>query len=411
MNIVHVNNQYQLGGAETVMRQLQHGLREAGHESSIRVAWGKSYAVGKSVKPFYPRLLSRLSHSRFHSLAEALAPRVAWMDRAFRRLADSRAELVHLHNFPGDYASIEALAFLANRKPLVWTFHAFWGITGGCDHPRECLRYQEACGECPHLGEWPLGELDSTAGQLRLKLEQLANAPITVIAPSRHLAEKVRTSQVGSRWRVVEIPNGVAPGRFSFRRKHDPAFRKSLGLDPDALIVLVVNRNFKDPNKGFPLISEALSGIDRQGIQLVLAGQASEWAAAELSRSVACVDAGYITDRDRLAELYEAADVFLFASAAENFPCVILEAMSSKCCVVATPTSGVTEQIEHQKSGLLASEISGEALGCALKEALADPQARMRLGDAARLRVEQEFSEELMVARHIELYRNVLPAP
>ena len=41
---------------------------------------------------------------------------------------------------------------------------------------------------------------------------------------------------------------------------------------------------------------------------------------------------------------------FLFASPAENFPCVILEAMASACCVVATPTSGVTEQIEDGRN-------------------------------------------------------------
>ena len=109
-----------------------------------------------------------------------------------------------------------------------------------------------------------------------------------------------------------------------------------------------------------------------------------------------------------MAKYFEAADIFLFASLAENFPCVILEAMSAKCCVVATPTSGVTEQIAHGKSGYLANEISGESLGEVLREALSQSVERSAYGNAARLRVEQEFSEAVMVDRYLSLYQETL---
>ena len=408
MKIALVNNQYQLGGAETVVRQLHCGLRKAGHDSRLHVAWGKTYPKGEFVVPFYPRLLSHLDMSRFHDIVDTLAPRTVWTDRAFRKLARSRSEIFHVHNFHGDYASIQSLAHVAHRKPVVWTFHAFWGITGGCDHPRKCMRYNEACGDCQHLNEWPLGEEDTTAEQLASKLEHLAPAPLTIVSPSQHLAEKVGNSQVGRQWRVVHIPNGVDPTQFSFARKHDPEFRKSLGLDPDATIVLIVNRNFKDPNKGFGLITEALSTVDPKGVQIVVAGQASIYAVNRIPEEFKVVDAGYIESRYQLAELFEAADIFLFASAAENFPCVILEAMSSKCCVVSTPTSGVTEQIQHRKSGYLAFSLSASSLADALNEALANPDVRLNCGENARCRVEAGFSEEGMIARHIELYQDLL---
>ncbi|MEI6349877.1 MAG: glycosyltransferase [Verrucomicrobiota bacterium] len=406
MHVTLVNNQLQLGGAETVVSQLHRGLRKAGHESFVRVAWGKSYPRGEGIEPLYPRRLSRLSHTRLHSLVEFFAPRAAWIDRAFRALGDGLADVIHVHNFHGDYASIEALADLANRKPVVWTFHAFWGITGGCDHPRECLRYQKACGQCPHLGEWPLDLVDRTEEQLRAKLERLAPAPLTIIAPSRHLAGKVRNSPVGQQWRVVEIPNGVDPDRFGFARKHDPEFRKLLKLNPAATVILVVNRDFRDPNKGFAMVAKALAGIDPANVQILLAGQASDWAAAQLPR-FSCIDAGYVRSPERMAEWFEAADVFLFASAAENFPCVILEAMSSKCCIVSTPTSGVTEQIEHGSTGFLATEISGKSLGEALDEALSGDAGRLAIGENARRRVEQKFSETVMLTRHIDLYHDL----
>jgi len=87
---------------------------------------------------------------------------------------------------------------------------------------------------------------------------------------------------------------------------------------------------------------------------------------------------------------------------------VILEAMASTCCVVATPTGGVVEQIEDRRSGLLASAISGEALGVALREALADWALMRETGAAARERVIREFSADRMLRRYLELYREVL---
>ena len=202
MNIAFVNNQYQLGGAETVIQQLRAGLSRAGHGSRLHVAEGKSYPTGEGVAPLYPRWLSRLSHSRWHAWVERFWPRFAWTDRSFRALAHDSADLIHLHNFHGNYATVQSLAWLARAKPVLWTFHAFWGITGGCDHPKACSRYQEACGHCPQIGQWPIGEKDETAEQLRQKRAGLREAPLRIIAPSRHLAARVRESQVGRRWEI-----------------------------------------------------------------------------------------------------------------------------------------------------------------------------------------------------------------
>jgi len=396
MKVALVNNQLQLGGAETVMHQLHKGLLGEGHESRLYVAGGKTYPRG--VAPLYPRLLSRLDHSRFHSLTERLFPRYAWTDRRFRGLAQDDADVVNLHNFHGNYASIASLAHVAAHKKLVWTFHALWGVTGGCDHPRGCLRYQEKCGACPQLGQWAVGPVDHTAQQLQEKLDRLSALPLHIVAPSRWLADIVRASQVGRSWKVHSIPNGVDPAQFSA-----PAERSA-----DRVTILVVNRDFADEQKGYGIVKQALSMIDPAGKRIVLAGHASGPAADALSHTFDCRDAGYVRDRDALARLFAEADIFLFASPAENFPCVVLEAMASECCVVATPTGGVVEQIEHGHSGLLATVISGEALGESLLAALADGALRRQLGQAARERVLAHFTEARMVRSYLDLYREII---
>lgn len=403
MKILHVNSLLQHGGAETVMRQLLRNFPEA----SVAISSAKTYPPG--VHPLYPRLLARLYHSRFHALVERFAPRNQWTDRAFRRLVNYPCDLIHLHNFHGYYATIDSLAAVARAKPLVWTFHALWGITGGCDHPRDCRRYFEACGECPQLNKWPLGPIDNTPQQLAAKKAQLSPLPLHVISPSRWMAQVIRESPVGRRWRVHCIPNAVdaeflriADARFASRR------------ETNRLRILLVNRNFGDEQKGFSIAREALREFaaaagesPEKRPKLTLAGVRSEWAAGELPEWE-CEALGYISEPTALAEIYSQADLFLFASPAENFPCVVLEAMAAGACVVATPTGGVVEQIEHGVSGLLARDISGPALAEALARACQNSDERKALAAAARDRVQREFSEPVFAEQHRELYQGIL---
>ncbi len=396
MNILLVNSQWRLGGAETVVKQLRRGFPNSG----LVVADGKTFPA--HVQPLYPRWMARLHHSRLHGLLERLAPRAEWTDRAFRQLADAPCDLIHLHNFHGRYASVESLAYVARRKPVVWTFHALWGVTGGCDHPRDCRRYLDACGDCPRLGQWPLTAQDDTAEQLALKLDHLSSVPLHVIAPSRWLAEIVQSSRVGRHWHVHHIPNAV-----------DAEFAALLEKTPQPArnepTILIVNRNFRDAQKGFSIVQSALAEWTGLRPHLLLAGENSDWARECLS-GWSCESFGYVSDPAILARLHRAADIFLFASPAENFPCVVLEAMAAGSCVVATPSGGVKEQLQDGVTGILAGDISGHALSAALRQAIDDGDLRRRVGEAARIFAAQEFGEAVFFERHQRLYAEILAA-
>jgi glycosyltransferase involved in cell wall biosynthesis len=123
-----------------------------------------------------------------------------------------------------------------------------------------------------------------------------------------------------------------------------------------------------------------------------------------------CESVGYVTEVETLARLHRAADIFLFASPAENFPCAVLEAMAAGSCVVATPTGGVVEQIEDGVSGILAQEVSGPALGQALLRALNNLSLSRSMGEAARARVVRDFNETLFLDRHRKVYAEILAA-
>jgi glycosyltransferase involved in cell wall biosynthesis len=167
---------------------------------------------------------------------------------------------------------------------------------------------------------------------------------------------------------------------------------------------LVVNRNFQDPQKGFAMVREALYAVDPKGLELTLVGLNSSWAIQQLHSGFQTRDLGYVADRERLAQLYAESDIFLVASPAENFPCVILEAMASGCCVVATPSGGIVEQIADGQTGFLGSAISGEALAEALGRALKSRADLHDFGLRARREVVEKFSEDQMIESHQRVY-------
>ena len=389
MQVLLVNNQLRLGGAETVVHQLWSRIPG----SRLLVA----EAYDPRVEVMYPRILSRINHSRFHNLIEKRFPIFKWANRHFSRLGDDPADIIHIHNFHGTYATVEALANLVRVKRVVWTFHGLWGVTGGCDHPKGCRRYLEQCGNCPQLGLWPIGEIDRTANELSRKLKALAGLPLQVIAPSRYFVEVIRSSQIGRRWSVHHVPNGIDPKKFN------PAQAAS-----GRLKVLIVNRNFQDPHKGFSMLNQALSMVDPGGFDLTLIGMNSDWAIRQLKPRFKARDLGYVTDQKALVRVYGESDIFLFASPAENFPCVILEAMASGCCVVATPSGGVAEQIVDGENGLLAEAISGPALAGALTRALKSRDEILSIGRNARRTVIERFNEDTMIESHLRLYRTLM---
>jgi glycosyltransferase involved in cell wall biosynthesis len=140
-------------------------------------------------------------------------------------------------------------------------------------------------------------------------MQALAGAPLCIIAPSKYVLNAIRESRVGRNWKLYHVPNGINSRRFTPRQN----FGKKLEL-------LVVNRNFKDPQKGFETMKDILSRIDRREFELTLVGSNSDWAAKGVKRGIEARNVEYLYDQETLARLYGESEIFLFASPAENFP-------------------------------------------------------------------------------------------
>ncbi|QDU50420.1 glycosyltransferase [Gimesia panareensis] len=114
---------------------------------------------------------------------------------------------------------------------------------------------------------------------------------------------------------------------------------------------------------------------------------------------------GHRTDVDQLFPLFE---VFELASDFEGQSNSIMEAMSYGIPVVASDIPPNRELVAHGETGFLTSV--GDSTGFAqyAERILADPQLAQDLGNAARKRMQEEFSVAKMVKGYAKLYREVL---
>ncbi len=103
---------------------------------------------------------------------------------------------------------------------------------------------------------------------------------------------------------------------------------------------------------------------------------------------------------DELAEL----DVLVHSSTVpEPFGQVVLEGMAAGLPVVAAAAGGPAELITDGADGLLVTRNDAKALAAALERLAADPDLRLRLGNAARER-SRAFTPAATASRMLEIY-------
>jgi glycosyltransferase involved in cell wall biosynthesis len=154
-----------------------------------------------------------------------------------------------------------------------------------------------------------------------------------------------------------------------------------------------------DPRKGIRTAVRALADLP-DAATLTVVGGGDEAHRAELEALIAKLGVGKRVrfethPRDRLADVYAAADAVLFPVIwAEPWGLVPLEAMSVGRPVVATGTGGSGEYLEHERNCLLFEPVDDPAaLAAAVRRLGDDDLLRSRLVEAGR-ETATRFTEE-----------------
>lgn len=213
---------------------------------------------------------------------------------------------------------------------------------------------------------------------------------------------------------------GLAPQRGSvifpsakamfFDTPKDPARRRALRtrhqIPEDAVVSFTSAR--LDPIKGHIFQIHALQHLLAQQphskLMCVWAGEGDARAQLEAEVRTRKLQGRirFVGQQHDVLGWLDAADIFTLTSLSEGMPIAIMEAMARELPVVATPVSGIPEELADT-GRLLAdphTNASGAVVGLvtAWNELTRKRETRLQLGRAARTRAEQHFRVERMTA-------------
>ena len=419
MKILLLSTYDRAGGAEKVALDLYRSYREGGHDVRLLVRYKRTKDDGVfEVDPYQQTLpwaplcaaleqcVRRFSRFRGQYRLVDWLRRTAWPQRwvdhwrgvedfnhpYFWHLLDEpgwRPDVIHAHNLHGDYFDLRALASLSQRIPVVWTLHDTWAFTGHCGYFIDCERWRTGCGNCPDLGRYPAILRDGTAENWERKRQIYTRSRLAVATPSRWLMGCVEQSILHP-WRKRVIPNGV--DLTVYRPGDQRQARDALGLPQNAFICMFIASTVShtNPYKDYTTIERAVQMVAEQvpvtDLMFVCVGGSSKAVADSRFRYT-----GYVADPHRVALYYQAADVLLHAANAENFPCVILEALACGTPVIATAVGGIPEQVVDGQTGFLVSRRDAEAMAQHTLCLFQDRDMRRQMGHKAALRAEEHY--------------------
>jgi glycosyltransferase involved in cell wall biosynthesis len=107
-------------------------------------------------------------------------------------------------------------------------------------------------------------------------------------------------------------------------------------------------------------------------------------------------------------ELFRKAAVFVLPSHTENLPLVILEAAAAGLAIVTTPVGAIPEILQDGDTAVFVPPGDAGKLRDALRNVLANPGFRQRLGENARVIFRQKFSRERIMGSLDAVYQRAL---
>jgi glycosyltransferase involved in cell wall biosynthesis len=199
------------------------------------------------------------------------------------------------------------------------------------------------------------------------------------------------------------IPNGVETETF-----YPPQNRRTRSPEEPVKIISVTRLLER---KGLHHLMEAIAKPTALNVQLDIVGTGSyEQQLRDKCRALGLKNRirfkGFVR-REALPALYRNADLFVLPSQTESFGLVFAEAMACGLPILATSVGGIPELVRDGVDGYLVKPAHPGELRKLLKFFISHPYAGLKMGEAARLRIEEHYSWRSIATQYLEKYQEV----
>jgi glycosyltransferase involved in cell wall biosynthesis len=264
------------------------------------------------------------------------------------------ADIIIIHWAIGGFLNLKGYEYIFElKRPVIIFMHDMWNITGGCHYSMGCNNYIRGCLECPIFRN----KSTIARNQLRKKSKVFSKYENVVIAaPSKWLTNCAMQSVICNGKTILHLPNIIDTKIFKpFNKLSAKAI---LSLNPDKKVLAFGAKTGPDSQyKGWEYMLEAVKILKKyktdQDFQILIFGSEYDNTIAE-SLPYQSVFTGYLYDDYALNIVYNAVDVFIVPSIADNLPSTILESQACGTPVVGFEVGGIPDMIIHKKNGYLA---------------------------------------------------------
>jgi glycosyltransferase involved in cell wall biosynthesis len=417
MKILILSTFERTGGAAVAANRLMKALRKEGHDAKMLVcnkqtddlnvltlntSWWKKQInfIRKAYERWVIFVHNRFSRKNLWSVSIANTG-----TDISRHPLVKEADIIHLHWINQGFLSLPDIKELVNSgKPIVWTLHDLWAGTGICHYPGNCIKHETACKHCEMLSGYFLLDLSQ---HVFIKKQKTNLHLITYVGCSRWIAEKAKQSALLKNAEINSIPNPIDTKTFCPQDKL--SIRKRLGLPPDKKLILFSAAKISDIRKGGSYFVNACNLIGetnsewKNKTEIVLMGGGNETFFSRINLKVNPLR--YVSGDKDIAAIYAAVDLFVIPSLEDNLPNTIMEAMACGTPCAGFNIGGIPEMIDHKKNGYIAEYQNAADLANGISWCL---ENHINLTAAARNKVLECYSEDVIAQKYIELYSKLI---
>lgn len=285
-----------------------------------------------------------------------------------------------------------------SEAPIFWMLPDMSPMTGGCAYSNECLGYKLTCSNCPAISNSLMSNFSRET--FMKKIKNLSQVDIKLITFSSPQYCSALSSPIFENKEIIRTFFPVDENIFKPASKTE--VRAKLGVGLTKKVIFFGAADLQESRKGYGFLIEALNMlskvIDCNNILLLIAGSGGDEA---LELPFEKISYGYVSF-NKLAELYQAADVFVCPTIADSGPTMVNQSILCGTPVVAFKVGVSVDLVDDGKTGYLSEPGDVYELSNGLKkvlEASEDEKSQMQLNCVEK---SQKISENNFYTRFEE---------
>jgi len=212
---------------------------------------------------------------------------------------------------------------------------------------------------------------------------------------------------VKDREKIKVIPNGM--DKLLYKKVENNQFKKKHKIKEKYLVLFFGRLN---PTKGPEKLAEAAINISnkRKDIAFIWVGP-DEGKVEEVKKlikpykNMKCF--GPIKGKEKIAEMYQSADIYVLPSFREGLPLTLFEAMASGLPIVASPVNGIPYEMKQPENGFFSDYGDIKSLGKNILKILDDKKLAKNISKN-NIRKAQGYKWDDIYKKYMEEYKELL---